>query len=222
MIKLTQVFNQFDACLRCKEEQNPLRHILGGGEFSNPKFLFLFINPTHQNISSHPEYQGKRRYPFLGVRHFWKLFSEAGIVEKDIVTDIYSRGWQTEHEDQIEENLCERKIYITNLVKCTQPHPDNPSKEVIYQDFDLLQEEINLVNPRYIVTFGKLPTQIITGKDMRLSDRLVEVQQDNYKPISSLELQGKSFNVLPCYFPVGRGNPPKAKEILRYIMNNFS
>jgi hypothetical protein len=57
MIKLTQVFNQFDACLRCKEEQNPLRHILGGGEFSNPKFLFLFINPTHQNISSHPEYQ---------------------------------------------------------------------------------------------------------------------------------------------------------------------
>ena len=71
--KLLNLYNQFDNCKRCSKLKNPLKHILGGGKFRNPKFCFLFINPTHLNISAHKNYLGKRRYPFLGVRYFYKI-----------------------------------------------------------------------------------------------------------------------------------------------------
>lgn len=215
--QLQLLYSKFDACSRCKKEQNPLKHILGGGMSQNPKYLFLFINPTYHNISSHAEYQGTHRYPFLGVRYFWKLMSEAGIIKPEIVQDIYASGWKVEHENAIEQNLRDQNIYITNLVKCTQPHAEVPTSQVIAEDLELLHQEIRLVNPECIITFGKLPTKIITGEDIKLLDRLEAVRNNASKPMKSLMIEGKIFDVLPCYFPVGRGNPPKAKEILGHI-----
>lgn len=217
---LDRVFESFDCCSRCEREKNPLRHILGGGLKERPRFLFLFINPTHHNISSHADYRGTRRYPFLGVRYFWKVMAEAGVLDTTVVKDIYERGWQVEHERIIEEQLCERKIYSTNLVKCTQPHPENPSREAITEDFPLLQREIELVNPRYVVAFGKMPTRALTGVDVRLRDYLAAVRSKTYQPIPACATN-MPYAVLPCYFPVGRGNPPKAVEVLTYILKNF-
>lgn len=215
--KLNKLYRQFDNCKRCKQQKNKLKHILGGGKFIKPKFLFLFINPTHLNLSSHQTYKGKRRFPFIGVRYFWKLMSEAGFISNELIEHIYKTGWLTEYEDSVERELVDNNIYITNLVKCTQSNPDNPNKDIISQDLELLMQEIELVNPKFVITFGKLPTEILANTTIKLADYYNNLKQQKYKPIKSIN----NFSVLPCYFPIGRGNPSKAIEILKYIKNNF-
>jgi uracil-DNA glycosylase len=219
--KLLKIYKEFDNCERCKKENNPLLHILGGGKFQNPQFLFLFINPTHLNISSHRDYKGKRRYPFIGVRYFYRLLSEAGFLDKKTINDIYKKGWQIEDESRIEQSLINNNVYITNLVKCTKYNPDSPSKNIIKQDFLLLQKEINVVLPKYIIAFGKLPLEIITSKNIRLKDYLEKIKDNSYEPIKSVDILGKIYNVLPCYFPVGRGNRQGALEILNHIRKRY-
>lgn len=219
--KLLDVYKQFDNCQRCRKEHNPLRHILGGGKFKNPRFLFLFINPTHLNISSHKDYQGKRRYPFIGVRHFYKLLAEAGFVDKKIVDDIYKKGWQISDEQRIEQSLSKNSVYLTNLVKCTQAHPGNPVKEIIKQDFPLLQKEIDIVFPKYIIAFGKLAFETLTSQSIKLKDYLKKIGRNTYQPVKSVDILGKRYDVFPCYFPVGRGNPKQALKILRYIKRKY-
>lgn len=222
MTTLQQLYTTFDACKRCKTQKNPLKHILGGGKTKNPRFLFLFINPTHKNISSYSNYEGSRRYPFIGVRHFYKLLSSAGFVDKIIIGNIYNNGWKTEDEKRIENSLIKNDVYLTNLVKCTQPHPENPTKDIIIQDLPLLYKEIDIVKPTYIVTFGKLTYQTLTNQDIRLKDKLEEVKKGTYQPDKSLNIINETYPILPCYFPVGRGNPPKALQILSYIKKQFA
>jgi hypothetical protein len=213
--KLESLYKKFDE--RYKNSTSELRPILGGGQFHNPKFLFLFINPTYLNISSSKNYKGKRRYPFIGVRYFWRLLSQARFIDKTIVNDIYKHGWQIEDEIRIEKNLSKHGVYITNLVKATQKGPENPSKSVIQNDFALLEKEINIVNPKYIVAFGRLVFQTLTGKEIKLQRCLNDIKIRKYKPYKSKKILGKEYNVLPCYFPIGRGNPKKALRILSYI-----
>lgn len=220
--KLLKLYKKFDSCRRCEKENNFLRHVLGGGKFRKPQFFFLFINPTHLNISSHKNYDGKRRYPFIGVRYFYHFLSEAEFVSKEMVNDIYKRGWRINDEERIEQSLIDNRIYMTNLVKCTQSHPQNPQKEIIREDFPLLQEEIDIVSPKYIIAFGRLPFKIITGNDICLRDCLKRIKKDNFLPFKSTSILGKRYDILPCYFPVGRGSPGKALEILRYIKRRYS
>jgi len=221
--KLLKIYRQFDNCPRCKKEKNLLRHILGGGRFRKPKFLFLFINPTHLNLSSHKYYQGKRRYPFIGVRYFYKFLSEANFIDKKLIDDIYQKGWQIEDEDRIEQNLIKDSIYITNLVKCAQLNPKNPIKEIIKQDFPLLQKEIDIVSPKYIIAFGKIPIETLTNQNSTcLKDYLDKVRNNTYQPVKSIDILDKKYDILPCYFPVGRGNLKEALEILKYIKKKYS
>ncbi len=146
--------------------------------------------------------------------------ARAGVVDEKIVEDIYERGWQTKDEHAIEAELIKRSIYITNLVKCTQPHADNPSKEIVAADLPLLWREIELVKPDYIIAFGKLPTSALTDQDVTLRDYFAAAEQGTYQPLTAA-YGGKEWKVLPCYFPVGRGNPPKALAILKYTLNTF-
>jgi len=196
--KLLKIYKEFDNCDRCKKENNPLLHILGGGRFQNPQFLFLFINPTHLNISSHRDYKGKRRYPFIGVRYFYRFLSEAGFLDNKIINDIYTKGWQIEDENRIEQSLINNNVYITNLVKCTKYNPESPSKDIIKQDFP--------------------PPP---NKDICLKDYFKKIKDNSYKPIKSVDILGKIYKVLPCYFPVGRGNRQGALEILSYIRKRY-
>lgn len=219
--KLLEIYKEFDDCEVCKKQKNPFLHILGGGKFKKPQFLFLFINPTHLNISSHKDYKGKRRYPFIGVRYFYKLLAQAGFVNKKLIDEIYKSGWQIKDEDRIEKSLFKNSVYLTNLVKCAKSNPDNPDKETIGKQFALLKKEINLVLPKYIVTFGKLPFKVLTDRDIRLKDLLSKIGGKVHYPFKSIEIYGKKYKVLPCYFPVGRGNPQKTFEILTYIKKHF-
>ena len=187
-----------------------------------PRFLFLFINPTHLNVSSHKSYRGKRRYPFVGVRHFYRLLSRADFVSEELMRNIYQNGWQLDDENRIEKSLTDNGVYITNLVKCTQSHPQSPQMKIIKENFPLLKKEINIVSPRYIIAFGRLPLKILTGKNLYLKDFLERVRDGNYLPLKSVNIFRREYDVLPCYFPVGRGNPGKALEILKHIKRKYT
>jgi len=214
-LELQRLYKEFDK--KYKNNSNELRPILGGGKVRSPKFLFLFINPTHLNISSDKNYKGKRRYPFIGVRYFWRLLCQAGFLDKTIVDDIYKYGWQLQDEIRVEKNLSKHGVYISNLVKDTQNGPENPSKSVIQNNFALLEKETNIVNPKYIIAFGRLVFQALTGKDIKLQKCFNDVIRKTYKPYQSKPILGKEYKILPCYFPIGRGNPKKAIKILYYI-----
>ena len=220
-LKLQKLFRRIEKCERCKKQGNPLRHIFGGGRFVKPKYFFLFINPTHKNRSSHPRYRGKRRYPFIGVRHFYRELAEAGFVDRKLVADIYERGWELADEEKIERSLRAKGVYISNFVKCAQPNPLNPSRKRMREALPLLAEELKLVNPRYVVTFGLLPLGLLTETELRLKDILARVKSGTYAPLRSVPLGGRTYPLLPCYYPLGHGNPPKAQRILRYIRARF-
>lgn len=218
-LRLKHLYKEFDK--KYKNNKNGLRPILGGGKFHKPQFLFLFINPTHLNLSSSKHYKGKRRYPFIGVRYFWRLLSRAGFINKTIVDDIYKYEWQIEDEKRIEKNLSKHGVYITNLVKNTQKGPENPSKSLIQRDFSLLEKEIDIVAPKYIVAFGRLVFQTLTNKEIKLQKCFNDIKIRKYKPYKSKQILNKEYNVLPCYFPIGRGNPKKALRILSYINQKY-
>lgn len=217
--KLQDIYRGFDDCPACRARGNPLRHILGGGKFRRPRFLFLFVNPTHLNISSRPGYQGKRRYPFIGVRHFYRLLARAGFVSRRLVDEIYRRGWRTEDETAVEKSLADHGVYITNLVKCTEAHPDYPAAEVIEHCRARLFEEIDAVRPDHIVAFGRLAAKTISGREVRLADARRELARSG--PLPSVPIAGRVYPVLPCFFPVGRGSPAKALEMLKYLRRRF-
>lgn len=219
--KLLKLFGKMDACARCKAEGNPLRHILGGGKFRKPKFFFLFINPTHKNLSSRVGYAGKRRYPFIGVRHLYKGLAAAGFVERALIEEIYDRGWQISDEQRVEASLRQHDVYISNFVKCAQPNPKNPKRSVMREDLPLLAEELEIVQPDYVVTFGLLPLEMLSGDSYRMRDILQTVKSRTYLPLRSLVLNEKQYKILPSYYPFGHGNEPKAHQILSYIRKHF-
>jgi len=218
--KLQRFFRKIEDCARCRKEKNPLCHVLGGGRFYRPKYFFLFINPTHKNRSSHASYQGRRSYPFIGVRHLYKGLADAGFVDPKIIQKIYTKGWQIPDEIRIEASLRKNNIYISNFVKCAQPNPINPSRQRMRAALPSLTEELSIVNPRYIVTFGVLPLETLTGAHWRLRDILDTVRKKTYAPLP-VSLGGQTYKVLPCYYPLGHGNPPKAQKILAYIRAHF-
>ena len=204
MQKLISLYRRFDECPLCRNSGNNLQHILGGGKKKNPKVVFVFINPTHSNISSNTNWRGVR-FPFIGVSRFWRILADSGWVAAERVEDIKRHGWNEETIKNLEDDLSNRGIYITNLVKCTFPHADYPGKEVFDYHLPLFEEELSVVTPKAIVSFGTLITSYLTGKDLTFKKYF-----NNPKP-----LRYRDVAVHPCYFPVGRGNPKLATQVLK-------
>ncbi|MBI4121514.1 MAG: hypothetical protein HY470_00970 [Candidatus Ryanbacteria bacterium] len=222
MRQLKKFFQKVERCASCKAAKNPLRHVFGGGQYNRPKYFFLFINPTHKNLSTDPKYKGRARFPFIGVRHFYRELSRAGFVEPKIVADFYKRGWRLGDELRVARSLARSGVYMSNFVKCARPDPTNPSLTLMRKHLPLLAEELSIVKPKFIVTFGLPPLKVLTGTAARMRDILEALRRRRYAPRVSVPLGGRTYPVLPCYYLLGHGNPPKAQEILAYIKRHFA
>lgn len=213
MKKLENLWKEIDSCEECKISGNKLQHILGGGKENNPSTMFVFINPTHRNISSSPNYSGPR-FPFIGTNEIWSIFVNGGILSKNLIQKIED-GWNKNSIDSLLKSLKNRKIYLTNVVKCTKPNAENPNTRLIKEKLSFLFKEIEIVNPRLIVTLGQIPFKAITGKNIKLSEYYKKQKKsDNLILFDSKEINGKVYKIFPCYFPVGRGNRKRAIELL--------
>ena len=210
---MQKLYEQIDECKFCKADGNLLQHIYGFGTL-NPNLMLILVNPTYRNISSDPEYRGTR-FPFIGVRQFWKVLSDGGLIDKRVAYKLPLRkNWSEEHTEQIKKGLIRNKLFLTNVVKCCYDHSAYPSNRVIKDQTKILVEEIRIVNPKKIVAFGGLVYKILTGKNIKLAEHWNKQKIGNDSEIIS----GLKISVIPCYFPIGRGNPKKAAEIMRRFL----
>lgn len=217
MRELQEVWRQVDDCEFCRQSNNRLQHILGGGKEQQPDVMFCFINPTYRNITTEPDYRGQR-FPFMGTTKVWRVFVNAGLLEQDVMERL-KKGWDQDLIDSTIKKIEEKNFYFTNLVKCAQPHADNPKTAEIRKLLPLFFKELSVVQPKLICSFGSLPFRWLTNiNSLKLSEHY-EKQKRSNKLITydSVPINGKKYSVFPCYFPVGRGNPKKAVELLQIL-----
>jgi len=198
---------------------NDLVPILGGGQEKNPKFMIVFINPTFRNISSDKNWQGPR-FPFIGRKRPWIEFHKAGLFDDELIKDI--SNWSLDFTYKVLEFLKNNSLYLTNVVKNTGHNADLPKADQINLYLPIFKKEIELVNPEYIITFGLIPTNALLKEKIKLSEYYELVKKKNIPIFYELKINSKKFKLIPCYYPIGRGNPDKAIEILKIIKSSMS
>lgn len=203
-----------DQCPRCLESNNPLQHIYGGGATTAPRDCFILMNPTARNISSASGHLGPR-LPFLGIRSFWRVLNESGYFKGGVLRTIEQTPWTSSATVAVLKELDAQGIYLTNLVKCTSPNSENPSRNVCDENLPILLREIDLVKPQRIVTFGQLTFATLTARNIRLNQFLAQIRLRGITTLDYFQCSKlPNIPVFPCFFPVGRGNQKLATELL--------
>jgi uracil-DNA glycosylase len=110
-------------------------------------------------------------------------------------------------------HIAKKNIYITNLAKCTQADA-RPLKDNIFKDYlAYTLEELAILQPKHIITFGNQVSSILLGKPIKVSD----YKKKEYEIIS---IKKKTYKVYPVFYPVGQGmrNMPAAIARIKEIM----
>ena len=191
-----------------------LMSIYNGGCTKNPNICFVFMNPTGRNIASCPQWKG-RRSPWIGTKNIWKLFYKIGLLDEEIYQGIISKKpqeWDEEFADMVYSNVEKHKYFITNLGKCTQTDARVLPNSVYSQYLDLLCKEIEIINPKIIITLGNQVSSIVLDKNISVS----QCRKQRF----SKKIGKKNYKIYPVYYPIGNGmmNIEKAIEDLNYII----
>lgn len=176
------------------------------------------MNPTGRNIASSPNWKG-RRSPWIGTKNIWKLFYRIGLLSERIYKEIQKKKpqeWDKEFADLVYDDVEKHKYFITNLGKCTQIDARVLPNSVYSQYLDLLCKEIEIINPKIIITLGNQVSSIILNKNISVS----QCRKQSF----TINIGEKNYSVYPVYYPIGNGmmNIDKAIEDLNYIIKtNF-
>ena len=201
--------------LQLKYGAKELDSIYNGGCINNPDICFVFMNPTGKNIASRKEWKGIKS-PWIGTKNIWDLFNELNLIDNNIYTKIKTiKGvdWSEEFAKEVYDDISKHKVFITNLGKCTQidarPLPDSVYKKYL----NLLEKEIEIINPKVIVLFGNQVSSIVLNEKISVSTcRKKEFIK---------EINNKKYKFYSVYYPVGNGrfNIDKSIEDIRYIIS---
>ena len=212
-MKISELNSEYDK-IQLEYGAKELTSIYNGGCTNNPDFCFVFMNPTGKNIASDPSWKG-RRSPWIGTKNIWKLFYKIGLLDEGIYMSIMSKKpqeWNEEFADLVYDDVEKHKYFITNLGKCTQVDARVLPNSVYSQYLDLLCKEIEIINPKTIITLGNQVSSIVLDKNISVS----QCRKQSF----SREIFGKNYSVYPVYYPIGNGmmNIHKAVEDLNYII----
>ena len=217
-MKISDLNSKYDQ-LQQEYGAKELTSIYNGGCTNNPDICFVFMNPTGRNIASDPNWKG-RRSPWIGTKNIWKLFYRIKLLNEKTYEDIQSKKpheWDEEFADFVYDDVERHQYFITNLGKCTQVDARVLPNSVFHQYLDLLCKEIEIINPKIIVTFGNQVSSILLDKNISVS----QCRKQSFSKI----IAGKNYKVYPVYYPIGNGmmNIDKAIEDLEYIIRtNFN
>jgi len=203
--------------LQKKYGPKELDSIYNGGCEDNPDICFVFMNPTGRNIASDKSWKG-RKSPWLGTKNIWKLFNKVDLLSDDTYSKILEKkpkDWDYDFCDYVYNEIEDNKIFITNLGKCTQVDARPLNDDVLKQYLDLLLEEIDIIKPKVIITFGNQVSSIILNKKISVSE--------NRKISHDLKTKDNIYKVFPVYYPVGNGifNIDKSIEDIKWIIKNI-
>lgn len=191
-----------------------LSSIYNGGCENNPDICFVFMNPTGKNIATTKTWKG-RRSPWIGTKNIWKLFYRVGLLEEGIYDKIQAmkpNEWTEEFADEVYKEVENKKIYITNLGKCTQIDARPLSDKVLKEYLELLYKEIEIVKPKKIIVFGNQVSSIFLNKKICVKS----VRKEEFK----IEIGNSSYSVYSVFYPIGNGmrNIDLAVEDIKYIL----
>ena len=212
-MQLEDLKAQYDK-LQIKYGAKELTSIYNGGCTNNPDICFVFMNPTGRNIASDPNWKG-RKSPWIGTKNIWKLFYRVGLLDEEIYENIMARKpqeWDEEFADLVYENVEKHKYFITNLGKCTQVDARVLPNSIYSEYLDLLCKEIEIINPKIIITLGNQVSSIILKQNISVS----QCRKQSF----SKKVGEKDYKIYPVYHPIGNGmmNIDKAIEDIKFII----
>ena len=213
MIRLEDLKYQYDK-LQMKYGAKELKAIYNGGCINNPDICFIFMNPTGKNIASNPNWKG-RRLPWIGTKNIWKLFYNLDLLDEKIYEEIQKRkpqDWDESFADLVYESVEKHKYFITNLGKCTQTDARILPNSVYTEYAELLLKEIEIINPKIIITFGNQVSSIVLNQNISVSKCRKQRFVKN--------IEGKEYKIYPVYYPIGNGmmNIDKAIEDIKFVI----
>lgn len=214
-LTLERLNKKYDA-LQEKYGSQELNSIYNGGCKNNPDICFVFMNPTGKNIASAKDWTGIRS-PWVGTKNVWDLFIELDMIDKNIykkIKSIKGSEWTPAFAKEVYADIERRKIYITNLAKCTQTDARILNDKVFKEYLPLFEEEIKLVNPKIIILFGNQVSSIFLNTKISVSQsRKKEYQK---------QIDSTIYKCYSVYYPVGNGrfNIDKSIEDIKYIVEN--
>ncbi len=91
-------------------------------------------------------------------------------------------------------------VYIANVVKCRPPENRNPESDELDACRPYIHQQIEIIQPRVIVTLGKFALQSLTGKTYAVSTTRGQWQDFN------------GIRVMPTYHPAYLLRTPSAKR----------
>ena len=196
---------------------NELMPIFGNGKINKPKFMFIFINPTIRNTSSNKLWNGPR-FPFIGTKQIWRIFYKSGLFSDELIKKIEKNSdWSLELAKEVLDFLKNNSFYFTNIVKWTGYDSKLPDSKKIKLFLPILENEIGIIRPKFIVTFGLIPFEKLTKQKINLNNYYIKVMKNKELEFYEIVINSKRYKVIPCYFPTGRGNPKKAIDILKLL-----
>lgn len=200
--------------LQIKYGAKELTSIYNGGYNNNPDICFVFMNSTGRNIASNPNWYGIKS-PWIGTKNIWKLFYRIGLLDKEIYEKIMEKKaqeWDEKFADLVYENVEKHKYFITNLGKCTQIDARILPNSVYSEYLELLCKEIEIINPKIIITLGNQVSSIVLNQNISVS----QCRKQKF----SKNIEGKEYKVYPVYYPIGNGmmNIEKAIEDIKFII----
>lgn len=210
MKQIVQLHKKYDE-LQKKYGDPSLSSIYGAGDIDNPKVMFVFMNPT-RNIASKLSWKGLRA-PWIGTKQVWDVFYNLGFLNEETnksIKEFKSEDWSVDFSNKVYSEVEDNSLYITNLAKCTQLDA-RPLKNSVFKDYLVLMlKEIEIVNPKIVISFGNQVSSIILGKNISVS---------NYTQNEREIVNG--YPIYPTYYPIGQGrrNMPLALERIKRVLD---
>ena len=217
---------------------NTIPPVWSGGQSYHPKLALVFVNPTYRNQAAAEGWPDEYRAPHIGFKRIWKFLAECGLYPDNVIPMLPEDGkWTQDDASQLYWFAADAGLYITNLVKACRTTSAMPTTTYAREWLPLLQQELAIVRPQYIVTMGGLVSSLVLGKPIMLravyhyvmatgSPLICHDTDDSHTPTDvrrplichdTDDSHDNPADIVPCYFPSGRGNPAKAREIMTAI-----
>ena len=96
--------------------------------------------------------------------------------------------------------LSREQVYIANVIKCRPPENRNPEPDELEQCRPFIRRQVELIQPRVIVTLGRFGLQSLTGRDYAISS------------VRGSWLDYDGIRLMPTYHPAYLLRTPSAKK----------
>jgi len=109
-----------------------------------------------------------------------------------------------------ENGLARADVRITNCVRCRPPDNRDPTRQELANCWGYLEAEIGLVDPRVVVTLGKVPSQHLLGREVAVTSEAGAIE--------TVDLHGERRDVLVSVHPAASLYDRSQRETLERVI----